>query len=51
MTDEKTKRLAVKSACLEGRIQENASAQSTNFNAWIFDHIPIKEGNTVLELC
>jgi ubiquinone/menaquinone biosynthesis C-methylase UbiE len=51
MTDEKTKRRSVKSACLEGRINENASAQVTDFNAWIFDRIPVKPDHNVLELC
>ena len=51
MTDEITKRRSVKTACLEGRIQENTSAQQTDFNAWIFDRIPVKSGHHILELC
>jgi SAM-dependent methyltransferase len=51
MTDEITKRRSVKTACLEGRIQENTSAQQTDFNAWIFERIPVKSGQHILELC
>lgn len=51
MTNEIIKLRSVKTACLEGRIHENTSAQQTDFNAWIFERIPVKLGHHILELC
>jgi ubiquinone/menaquinone biosynthesis C-methylase UbiE len=51
MTDETTRHRSIRAECLEGRIQENTAAQTTDFNAWVFDRIPVKQGDRVLELC
>jgi len=51
MTDSTIKSRSIKTSCLETRIQENASAQQTDFNAWIFKNISVKKGHRVLELC
>lgn len=51
MTEENPKHRSIRTDCLEGRIQENAAAQATDFNEWVFDRIPIKAGDHILELC
>ncbi|MDP3562994.1 MAG: methyltransferase domain-containing protein [Methanoregula sp.] len=51
MTDETTRHRSIRAECLEGRIQENTAAQTTDFNAWVFNRIPVNSGDRVLELC
>jgi len=42
---------ATQAECLEQRIAENRGSQAIDLENWIFERVPIKSGDRVLELC
>jgi ubiquinone/menaquinone biosynthesis C-methylase UbiE len=42
---------ATQSELLEQRIAENTAAQGVDLATWIFEHMPVRSGENVLELC